>query len=85
NLKIYFAVVISPTFMEANYEVLESFLRDLKIQVRDEDLRTKLDYYSEEYDEEREMELRLVERESDGMRPSKRRVEDGGSRGGNLT
>ncbi|GKF55868.1 hypothetical protein Tco_0166208 [Tanacetum coccineum] len=44
--------VISPAFVEANYEVLESILRDHKRLVYNEDLRTKLDYYSEECDEE---------------------------------
>nr|GEV15644.1 Gag-Pol polyprotein [Tanacetum cinerariifolium] len=113
--------VISPAFVEANYEVLESLLRDRRRQVRNEDLRTKFDYYSEEYDEEKEMEPRparvreatlalqtgssrirrhrgrvvefeeasnrdgsMVERESDGRRPSERRVEEGGSHGVNL-
>nr|GEY55723.1 reverse transcriptase domain-containing protein [Tanacetum cinerariifolium] len=113
--------VISLAFVEANYKVLESLLRDRRRQVRNEDLRTKFDYYSEEYDEEREMEPRptrvreatlalrtgsppvrkhrgrvvefeeapnrdgsMVEMESDGRRPSERRVEEGGSRGVNL-
>ncbi|GJT39932.1 hypothetical protein Tco_0939797 [Tanacetum coccineum] len=35
-------------------------LRDHRRQVRNEDLHTELDYYSEEYDEEREMEPRPV-------------------------
>ncbi|GJR06359.1 hypothetical protein Tco_0529343 [Tanacetum coccineum] len=92
-------LVITPAFIEANYEVLESLLRDRRRQVRNEDIRSELDYYSEEYDEEREMEPRgrvvefeeapnrdgnRVERESDGRRPSEQRVEEGGSRGGNL-
>ncbi|GJV49422.1 hypothetical protein Tco_1439634, partial [Tanacetum coccineum] len=89
--------VIIPAFVEANYEVLESFLRDRRRQVCNKDLRTELDYYSEEYDEERERERygakastspnrdwSRVERESDGRRPSERRVEECGSRGGNL-
>nr|GEV20622.1 hypothetical protein [Tanacetum cinerariifolium] len=50
--------VISPSFVESNYEVLESILKDRRRQVYNEDLRTELDYYSEEYDEEREMEPR---------------------------
>nr|GEY23622.1 hypothetical protein [Tanacetum cinerariifolium] len=113
--------VISPAFVEANYEVLESLLWDHRRQVCNEDLRIELDYYSEEYDEEREMELRpararettlvlrtgspriqkhrgrviefeealnmdgsRVERESDGKRHSKQRVEKYRSHGGNL-
>ncbi|GJT80981.1 hypothetical protein Tco_1055323 [Tanacetum coccineum] len=85
--------VICSAFIEANYEVLESLLREHRKQIRNKDLRTELDYYSEEYDEEREMEPRhaqfeeapnRVERESDGRRPTERRIEEGGSRGGNL-
>nr|GEW99723.1 reverse transcriptase domain-containing protein [Tanacetum cinerariifolium] len=45
-------------FVEANYEVLESLLREHQRQIRNEDLRTKLEYLSEDYDEEREMEPR---------------------------
>ncbi|GJW37100.1 hypothetical protein Tco_0060020 [Tanacetum coccineum] len=52
--------VISPTFMEANYKVFASHLRDRRRQVRNEDLHTELDYYSEEYDEEREIESSLI-------------------------
>ncbi|GJZ13067.1 hypothetical protein Tco_0548297 [Tanacetum coccineum] len=52
--------MISTTFVEAKNEVLKSILRDRRRQVHNEDLRTKLDYYGEEYDEEREMELRPV-------------------------
>nr|GEV09493.1 hypothetical protein [Tanacetum cinerariifolium] len=89
--------VISPSFVESNYEVLESILKDRRRQVYNEDLRTELDYYSEEYDKEREMEPRplgakettfvlqiWVKRESDDRRPSERRSKDGGSRGVNL-
>nr|GFD28461.1 reverse transcriptase domain-containing protein [Tanacetum cinerariifolium] len=54
------ASVISPAFVEANYDVLESFLMDHRRQVHNEDFRTEFDYYSEEYDEEREMEPRSV-------------------------
>ncbi|GJV50745.1 hypothetical protein Tco_1446486, partial [Tanacetum coccineum] len=52
--------MISQTFVEVNYEVLESLLRERRRQKRNKDLRTKLEYFSEEYDEEREMEPRLV-------------------------
>ncbi|GKF70543.1 hypothetical protein Tco_0203600, partial [Tanacetum coccineum] len=48
--------VISLAFVEANYEVLESLLRGRRRYVCNEDVRTELDYYSEEYVEEREME-----------------------------
>nr|GEW20201.1 hypothetical protein [Tanacetum cinerariifolium] len=53
----------SPTplaaFIKANYEALESLLRDRHRQMRNNDLRTKLEYFSEDYDEEQEMELTL--------------------------
>ncbi|GKC74061.1 hypothetical protein Tco_1119944 [Tanacetum coccineum] len=52
--------VISPAFVEANYEVLKSLIRDHRRQVRNEDLRTESNYYSEDYDDEREMELRSL-------------------------
>ncbi|GJY50342.1 hypothetical protein Tco_0441189 [Tanacetum coccineum] len=50
--------MISPAFVEANYEVLESLLRERRRQIRNEDLRTKLEYFSEDYDEDGEMEPR---------------------------
>ncbi|GJZ55426.1 hypothetical protein Tco_0610619, partial [Tanacetum coccineum] len=50
--------VISTTFVEANYETLESLLRDRRRQIRKNDLRTELEYFNEDYDEEREMEPR---------------------------
>ncbi|GJW55356.1 retrovirus-related pol polyprotein from transposon TNT 1-94 [Tanacetum coccineum] len=84
-------------FMEANYEVLKSLLRDYRRKVRNEDLHTELDSYNEEYDEERErdraetefedasnMDGSRVEREFDDRRPPEQRVEDGESRGVNL-
>ncbi|GJV66554.1 hypothetical protein Tco_1482063 [Tanacetum coccineum] len=49
---------ISPAFMEANYEILESLLRERRRQIRIEDLRTEIEYFSEDYDEERDMEPR---------------------------
>ncbi|GJY27792.1 hypothetical protein Tco_0403559 [Tanacetum coccineum] len=50
--------MISPSFVEANYEVLESLLRERQRQIRNKDLRTELEYFSEDCDEEREMEPR---------------------------
>ncbi|GKA92949.1 hypothetical protein Tco_0814935 [Tanacetum coccineum] len=44
--------------IQANYEVLESLLRERRRQIRNEDLRTELEYFSEDYDEEREMKPR---------------------------
>ncbi|GKG26769.1 hypothetical protein Tco_0402472 [Tanacetum coccineum] len=49
---------ISPAFIKAIYEVLESLLRERRRQMPNEDLRTELEYYNEEYDEERKMEPR---------------------------
>ncbi|GKA01780.1 hypothetical protein Tco_0674445 [Tanacetum coccineum] len=50
--------MISPAFVEAKYEILESLLRDRRRQIRNEDLRTELEYFNKDYDEEREMEPR---------------------------
>ncbi|GKC14516.1 hypothetical protein Tco_1011298 [Tanacetum coccineum] len=41
-----------------NYEALESLLRDRRRQIHNIDLRTELEYFNEDYDEEREMEPR---------------------------
>ncbi|GJW97829.1 reverse transcriptase domain-containing protein [Tanacetum coccineum] len=51
--------MISPAFMKANYETLESLLRDRRRQMRNNNLRTELEYFNEDYDEEREMKPRL--------------------------
>nr|GEW30369.1 hypothetical protein [Tanacetum cinerariifolium] len=50
--------VISPAFVKANYEALESLLRDRRRQMRNDDPRTQLEYFSEDYDEERDMKPR---------------------------
>nr|GEX63424.1 reverse transcriptase domain-containing protein [Tanacetum cinerariifolium] len=50
--------MILPAFVEANYETLESLVRDRRRQMRNNNHRTELDYFSEDYDEEREMEPR---------------------------
>nr|GEX54508.1 hypothetical protein [Tanacetum cinerariifolium] len=50
--------MISPTFVEANYEVLEYLLKERRRHIRNEHLRTGPGYFSEDYDEEQEMELR---------------------------
>nr|GEW72951.1 hypothetical protein [Tanacetum cinerariifolium] len=50
--------MISPAFVEANYETLESLLRDRRRQMCNNDFRTELKYSSEDYDEEREMKPR---------------------------
>ncbi|GKF02998.1 hypothetical protein Tco_0029921 [Tanacetum coccineum] len=86
---------ISPAFVEANYEILKSFLREQRRQISNEDLRTELEYFSKDYDEEREMELRPEPRReatltlwlrSPGVRRQRERVvrfEDALSREGN--
>nr|GEW25288.1 hypothetical protein [Tanacetum cinerariifolium] len=50
--------VISLTLMEGKYESLQSLLRDRQRQMRNNDLRTKLEYFTKDYDDEREMEPR---------------------------
>ncbi|GKD39459.1 hypothetical protein Tco_1259666 [Tanacetum coccineum] len=52
--------MISLAFVEANYEILESLLRERREHIRNKDLRTELEYFSEDYDEEREIEPRLI-------------------------
>ncbi|GJS81563.1 hypothetical protein Tco_0748104 [Tanacetum coccineum] len=52
--------MINPAFVEDNNEVFESLLRERRKQICNEDLRTELEYFSEEYDEERDMESRLA-------------------------
>nr|GEY98687.1 hypothetical protein [Tanacetum cinerariifolium] len=48
----------SPALVEANYEIVESLLRDRRRQICNKDLRTELEYFSEDYHEELEIELR---------------------------
>ncbi|GJW70691.1 hypothetical protein Tco_0127608 [Tanacetum coccineum] len=86
---------ISPGFIEANYEIIESPLRERRRQICNEDLQTKLEYFSEDYDEEREMEPRLepcrkatltLRRRSPRVRRQRERVvgfEDAPNREGN--
>ncbi|GJV90248.1 hypothetical protein Tco_1538061 [Tanacetum coccineum] len=50
--------MISPAFVEANYKILESLLRDRRRKIRNGDLQTELEYFSKDYDEELEMEPR---------------------------
>ncbi|GJY19622.1 hypothetical protein Tco_0391113 [Tanacetum coccineum] len=52
------APMISPAFVEANHEILESLLRYRRRQIGNEDLQTELEYFSKDYDEELEMEPR---------------------------
>nr|GEX19891.1 reverse transcriptase domain-containing protein [Tanacetum cinerariifolium] len=54
--------MISPAFVEASYEILEALLIESQRHIRNEDLRTEFEYFSEDYDEEREMEPRLEPR-----------------------
>ncbi|GJQ94442.1 hypothetical protein Tco_0005581 [Tanacetum coccineum] len=88
---------ISPAFVEANYEILESLLRERRRQIRNEDLRTELEYFSEDYDEEREMKPRPEPRReatptprlrSLGVQKQRERVmgfEDASNREGNMS
>ncbi|GJW54396.1 hypothetical protein Tco_0098481 [Tanacetum coccineum] len=73
---------ISPAFVEANYEVLESLIRERKRQMHNEDLCTELEYYSEEqrgrvieFEEAPNRDGSKVERESEVRSPSKQRAE----------
>ena len=50
--------IISPAFVDANYEELESLLRARRRQNRNTEMRRELVYSSDEYDEEIEMEPR---------------------------
>ncbi|GJZ15130.1 putative reverse transcriptase domain-containing protein [Tanacetum coccineum] len=88
---------INQTFVEANYEVFESLLRESKRRLRNEGLRIELEYYSEEipacqktrervieFEEATKRDGSKVERESKGRRPSKRRAEDNENHGVNL-
>lgn len=50
--------MISPAFVEANFETLEFLLRDRRRQVRNTEIQRDLDYSIEDYDEEIKMEPR---------------------------
>ncbi|GKE59998.1 hypothetical protein Tco_1510365 [Tanacetum coccineum] len=50
--------VISPAFVKANYEALESLFRDQHRQMCNNDLRIELEYINEDYNEEQEMKPR---------------------------
>nr|GEY79634.1 ribonuclease H-like domain-containing protein [Tanacetum cinerariifolium] len=80
-------LLICPTFIEANYEVLESLLRERRKQIHNKDLRIELDYDNEEVVEFKDAlnkDGSRVEREFEGRRPSEQRTKDIGSRGVNL-
>ncbi|GJX31991.1 hypothetical protein Tco_0241846 [Tanacetum coccineum] len=71
--------MISPAFVEANYEVLESLLREWRKQIHNEDLQTELEYLSEDSHAKRKSGIiqRIpkkgrgrVERNAKGGRPS---------------
>nr|GEY66228.1 reverse transcriptase domain-containing protein [Tanacetum cinerariifolium] len=80
------APMISPVFVEANYEILKSLLRDRRRQIHNEDLQIELEYFSEDYDEELEMKIRpertreftppLRTRSPRGNGPSEARAEE---------
>nr|GEW53026.1 hypothetical protein [Tanacetum cinerariifolium] len=50
---------ISPAFVEDNYEIVKSLLRDRRRQIRDKDLQTEVECFSKDNDKECEMQLRL--------------------------
>nr|GEW13574.1 reverse transcriptase domain-containing protein [Tanacetum cinerariifolium] len=52
------APMISPALVEAKHEILESLLRDRRRHIRNEDLQTELEYFSEDYNKELDMEPR---------------------------
>ncbi|GJR17830.1 hypothetical protein Tco_0966357 [Tanacetum coccineum] len=54
------AVIYQSSLHRSYYEVLEYLLRGRRRHARNKDIRTELDYYSEEYNEKREMEPRPV-------------------------
>ncbi|GKA78824.1 hypothetical protein Tco_0785361 [Tanacetum coccineum] len=66
-------------FVEANYEVLESLLREHKRRMRNEDLRNELEYFNKErvveFKDAPNRDGGRVERNSEG-RPSEQRAED---------
>ncbi|GKE53248.1 hypothetical protein Tco_1488404 [Tanacetum coccineum] len=64
--------MISPAFVKANYEVLEFLLRERRRLIRNEDLRTELEYFSEDYDEEQRERVMEFE-EASNMEGSRRR------------
>ncbi|GJZ37942.1 hypothetical protein Tco_0584133 [Tanacetum coccineum] len=88
--------MMSPAFIEANYEVLESLLRERRKQICNEDLRTELEYFSEglrgfedrervvEFEDAPNRDRSRVERNSESGRPSEQRAEDGRIQGMNL-
>ncbi|GJV97227.1 hypothetical protein Tco_1548804 [Tanacetum coccineum] len=47
-------LMISPAFVETNYEILESLLRERRRQTHNEDLQTELKYFTKDYDEKRD-------------------------------
>ncbi|GJU31596.1 hypothetical protein Tco_1175185 [Tanacetum coccineum] len=83
--------MIRPTFVEANYKVLESLLGERKRQWCNEDLRIKLEYFSEEqkervveFEDAPNKEGSRVERNDEGGRPLGQRAEDNGPHGMSL-
>nr|GEV68314.1 hypothetical protein [Tanacetum cinerariifolium] len=50
--------MITPAFVKANCDVLESLLREKQRHIHNKDLQTRHGYFSEDYDEERKMEPR---------------------------
>ncbi|GKD78630.1 reverse transcriptase domain-containing protein [Tanacetum coccineum] len=78
--------MISPAFVEANYEVLESLLRERRRQIRNEDLRTKLEYFKRVvgFEEAPNREGSRAGRNAKASRTSKIEARGNGNRGMNL-
>ncbi|GJS37194.1 hypothetical protein Tco_0535576 [Tanacetum coccineum] len=78
--------MISPAFVEANYEVLESLLREQRRQIRNEDVRTKLEYFKRVvgFEEAPNREGSRAGRNAEGSRPSEIEARENRNRGMNL-
>ncbi|GJS06797.1 hypothetical protein Tco_0363593 [Tanacetum coccineum] len=76
------APMITPDFVEANYEILESLLRDRRRQIRNEDLRTELEYFR--FEEAPNREGNRIGSIIEGNRPLEVRAEENGRREMNL-
>nr|GEX29239.1 reverse transcriptase domain-containing protein [Tanacetum cinerariifolium] len=76
------APMISLAFVEANYEILESILRDRRRQIRIEDLRTELEYFR--FEEAPNKERSRIGRNIKGNGPSEAAAEENGRQEMNL-
>ncbi|GJX68490.1 hypothetical protein Tco_0304217 [Tanacetum coccineum] len=82
-------LMTSFAFVEANYEVLESLLREHKRKMRNEDLHTELENFKAEeraveFLDAPNMDRSREERDTEVKRPSERRTKDNRHQGMNL-